>query len=158
MSLARWKDSGGSHEVSLTRKSIAPGRVPEGVLEDLRRTPRMIMGLGVAIMVILSFTSGVFGAVGPLFVLFGACLLKRRLVAANRFYAQERADQQVYEAWQSVIGGCVKDPSGGPKTGKRQVSTFSNSPVGSGEPRPGTGGVSRDDDLGTVSTPHSDAA
>jgi hypothetical protein len=158
MSLARWKDSGGSREVPLTRKSIAPGRIPEGVLDDLRRTPRMIMGLGVAIMAILSFTSGVFGAVGLLFVLFGACLLKRRLVAANRLYALEHAEQQMYEAWQSAIDVCAKDHPGSPRTGKRQVSTFSNSPVVSGESRLGTDGLNGDSYLGTAPTPHSDAA
>jgi hypothetical protein len=76
----------------------------------------------------------------------------------NRLYALEHAEQQMYEAWQSAIDVCAKDHPGSPRTGKRQVSTFSNSPVVSGESRRGTDGVNGDSYLGTAPTPHSDAA
>lgn len=158
MGLTHWQYTGGSREVSLAHKPIAPGQDPEGVRDELRRDPKMIMWIGVAIVVILSFVSGVFGTVGLLVTLFGACLLKRRTVAADRYYAQKRAEQEIYKVWQSTTGRCAEDNAGGSQKVTRPDSTFNDPPVMSGGSLLETGRISRDESLDTAPTPHSDAA
>jgi hypothetical protein len=158
MGLARGKYAGDGREVSLARTLIAPGCDPDGVRGELARTPRVIMWGGVVILVVLGAIAGVFGAVGVLVILFGWWLYRRRMAAANRYYAQKRAERDICRVWQSMTGRRANDNLGGQHTVKRPDSTLSSTPEKSSESRSGVGQPYGDESLDAAPMSQSDAA